>query len=90
MLLGSGLLLRANSTWLLLMQLMVRSEVEPLLLLSEVNSLELHLLLLRKVQLKLLLLGLQELHLVILLRSPKILLLKIHSLRVEHRLAKSH
>ena len=76
MLLGSGLLLRANSTWLLLMQLMVRSEVEPLLLLSEVNSLELHLLLLRKVQLKLLLLGLQELHLVILLRSPKTLLLK--------------
>ena len=71
------------------MQLMVRNEVELLLLLSKVNSLELHLLLLRKVQLKLLL-GLQGLHLGLLLWTPKTLLQQIHSLRVEHRLAKSH
>ena len=88
MLLGSGLLLRANSTWLLLMQLMVRSGIE-LLMLAKVNSLELHLLL-RKLQLKLLLLGLQELHLEMLLRTPMTLLLLIHRMIAEHRLAESH
>ena len=70
-----------------LVQLMGKSGVELLLLLSKVDSLELHLLLLREVQLKLLLLGLQELH----LGTPKtLLLLLIHRMRVEHRLAKSH
>ena len=86
-LLGSSLLLKANSS-MLLVQLMVRSGIE-LLMLAKVNSLELHLLL-RKVQLKLLLLGLQELHLEMLLRTPMTLLLLIHRMIAEHRLAKSH
>ena len=86
-LLGSSLLLKANSS-MLLMQLMVRSGMELLLLLAKVNSLELHLLL-RKLQLKLLL-GLQELHLEMLLRTPMTLLLLIHRMIAEHRLAKSH
>ena len=87
-LLGSSLLLKANSS-MLLMQLMVRSGIE-LLMLAKVNSLELHLLL-RKMQLKLLLLlGLQELHLEMLLRTPMTLLLLIHRMIAEHRLAKSH
>jgi len=88
-LLGSSLLLKANSS-MLLMQLMVKSGIELMLLLPKVNSLELHLLL-RKVQLKLLLLGLQELHLEMLLRTPMtLLLLLIHRMRAENRLAKSH
>lgn len=86
-LLGSSLLLKANSS-MLLMQLMVRSGIE-LLMLAKVNSLELHLLL-RKMQLKLLLLGLQELHLEMLLRTPMTLLLLIHRMIAEHRLAKIH
>ena len=87
-LLGSSLLLKANSS-MLLMQLMVRSGIE-LLMLAKVTSLELHLLL-RKMQLKLLLLlGLQELHLEMLLRTPMTLLLLIHRMIAEHRLAKSH
>ena len=73
-----------------LVQLMGKSGIELMLLLSKVYSLELHLLLLREVQLKLLLLGLQELHLGLLLRTPKTLLLLIHRMGAEHRLAKSH
>ena len=77
------LLLKAKSTKLL-MQLMVMSGIELMLLLSKVHMLELHLL--REVQLKLLL-GLEELHLEMLLLTTRTLLLLM---RAEHRLAKSH
>ena len=88
------LLLKINSSQLL-MHLGMKIGIELMLLLPQVNSLmlELHLLLLllRKLQLKLLLLGLQELHLEMLLRTPMtLLLLLIHRMRAENRLAKSH